>query len=617
VGVFFDQLLSMKINPEKINKLISDIGQIIDHVLQEEFRYKDQIAIVNLAYQRSARNLIHYWGLRSLDLRDLQRKLGNLGLSRLARSEQHVMSSLMNTKYIIQKLVGIKSQQPLKSGLSIKRSEKLLNNHTKALLGYRSKGRRVRIMVTLPSEAADKPQLTRDLVDFGINCVRINCAHDSRDEWARMIAYVKKASKNAKRRITICMDLAGPKIRTGIIAPGPKVLKFRPVRDQLGKVIHPAVIPISTNTNFQDSALPVEETWFDHLKIDSNILLTDSRGKKRSLRIDTLDRDRFKATAHCDDTCYITTGTHLELIDTEIQTCEVGDLPSVSQYIFLKPGDELKIHRSSDEGEPALYGDRGEVVNPAHISCTYPELFGVVRKGESIYFDDGKIGGEIIETREESFVVQINRTKTDGSRLQTDKGINLPETQMLQKGLTTKDLGDLQFIASNADVVNYSFVNNKEDVESLLNELEKLGVLGKLGIILKIETKHAFDNLLDILLCAMKTKYIGVMIARRDLAVETGWENIGRIQKEILAICAAGHIPVVWATQVLENLTKKGLPSRSEITDAVTALNAECVMLNKGPYINQAVKLLHNILSAMEGYQHKNEPMLPEIEFAK
>jgi len=297
VGVFFDQLLSMKINPEKINKLISDIGQIIDHVLQEEFRYKDQIAMVNLAYKRSARNLIHYWGLRSLDLRDLQRKLGNLGLSRLARSEQHVMASLKNTKYIIQKLVGIKSQQPLKSGLSIKRSEKLLNNHTKALLGYRSKGRRVRIMVTLPSDAAYEPQLTRDLVDFGINCVRINCAHDSIDEWARMIAYVKKASKKAKRRITICMDLAGPKIRTGTIAPGPKVLKFRPVRDQLGKVIHPAVIPISTNTNFQDSALPVVETWFNHLKIDSNILLTDSRGKKRSLRIDTLDRDRFKATA--------------------------------------------------------------------------------------------------------------------------------------------------------------------------------------------------------------------------------------------------------------------------------------------------------------------------------
>jgi len=79
-------------------------------------------------------------------------------------------------------------------------------------------------------------------------------------------------------------------------------------------------------------------------------------------------------------------------------------------------------------------------------------------------------------------------------------------------------------------------------------------------------------------------------------------------------LCNAAHIPVVWATQVLENLAKKGLPSRSEITDATTSLKAECVMLNKGPFINDAISLLDKILRNMEDYNEKNESMLPQLE---
>ena len=166
--------------------------------------------------------------------------------------------------------------------------------------------------------------------------------------------------------------------------------------------------------------------------------------------------------------------------------------------------------------------------------------------------------------------------------MKAEKGINFPTTDVNISGLTEKDKEDMKFVAEHADIVNYSFVNTAQDVEELLALLEELGALGKLSIILKIETQKAYDNLADILLAAMKTKYVGVMIARGDLAVETGWDNIGMVQKEIIALCNAAHIPVVWATQVLENLAKKGLPSRSEITDATSSLKAECVMLNKG-----------------------------------
>ena len=91
------------------------------------------------------------------------------------------------------------------------------------------------------------------------------------------------------------------------------------------------------------------------------------------------------------------------------------------------------------------------------------------------------------------------------------------------------------------------------------------------------------------------------MIARGDLAVECGWECLAELQEDILLLCGAARIPVIWATQVLESKTKKGQPSRAEISDAALAQRADCVMLNKGPHILAAISLLDNILCRMQG----------------
>lgn len=103
------------------------------------------------------------------------------------------------------------------------------------------------------------------------------------------------------------------------------------------------------------------------------------------------------------------------------------------------------------------------------------------------------------------------------------------------------------------------------------------------------------------------------MIARGDLAVECGFERLAEVQEEILWLCEAAHVRVIWATQVLETLAKEGMPSRAEVTDAAMAHRAECVMLNKGPYIAQAVKVLDDILRRMRGHQAKNRSMLREL----
>jgi pyruvate kinase len=82
-------------------------------------------------------------------------------------------------------------------------------------------------------------------------------------------------------------------------------------------------------------------------------------------------------------------------------------------------------------------------------------------------------------------------------------------------------------------------------------------------------------------------------------------------------MCEAGHVPVIWATQVLENLAKEGMPSRAEISDAASAGRAECVMLNKGPHIVKAVQVLDDILRRMQAHQSKKRSMLRPLQVAR
>ena len=152
--------------------------------------------------------------------------------------------------------------------------------------------------------------------------------------------------------------------------------------------------------------------------------------------------------------------------------------------------------------------------------------------------------------------------------------------------------------------VGLSFVHRADDVHSLHEALKQLGK-EDMGIIAKIETKEAVHKLAEILLGGLNLPKFGVMIPRGDLAFEVGFENLAFVQEDILCMCEAAHVPVVFATQVLETMAKSGLPSRAEITDAATGTRAECVMLNKGPHILEATRTLANLLSIEEKHQMK------------
>jgi pyruvate kinase len=258
------------------------------------------------------------------------------------------------------------------------------------------------------------------------------------------------------------------------------------------------------------------------------------------------------------ETSYVTSETILRVSRLR-EVTRVGALPPLEPPIVLKPGDFLLLTKAIEPGRPARRSEHGDILEPARIGVTLPQIIAEARPGESIWFDDGKIGGVIRSVEPDEMRVEIVKARTKGENLRADKGINLPESELSLPAVTTEDIARLPFIARHADLVGYSFVRSPLDVELLQTELDR--VRGNhLGVVLKIETRKAFERLPSLIWTAMRSPSIGVMIARGDLAVECGYERTGELQEEIMWIAEAAQVPVIWATQVLETLAKKRAP---------------------------------------------------------
>lgn len=307
---------------------------------------------------------------------------------------------------------------------------------------------------------------------------------------------------------------------------------------------------------------------------------------------------------------------YVDLAGPKLRTGEVIQVKKphkkMRDYILLTTKDTLHVHKAPIWGRDAIRDKKGKIIQPAAISISIPEVFDSIEPGQHIWFDDGAIFG-IVQQKNEFFLeVSIKRANPKGSKLRSGKGINLPDTTLHFSGLTDDDIALLPFVVEHADMVGFSFVRFSSDVAKLQNELRKLDG-NDVGIILKIENKDAFQNLPSLLLQAMQSPNIGVMTARGDLAVEIGAERLSEVQEEIMWLCEAALIPNIWATQVLENMAKKGVVTRAEITDAAMSGRTECVMLNKGKYIEDAVRTLVNILHRMGKNQVKQEGTMRKL----
>ena len=569
----------------------------------------------------SAYNLAHYLAVRRHDIRELQHDLGRLGLSSLGRMEAHVMASLVAVLQILHELR--RHPTPCDLGetpiIDFDSGDRILAEHAAAILGMRPRGRNSRIMVTMPSEAANDPALIHSLLAHGMDIMRINCAHDDAGIWGNMVRNLRRAEEALGRNCKVSFDLAGPKLRTGPIRSTEGVAKWRPQRNALGQCVAPARVAFVSGMHEADGVetpVPVPAEMLRKVKAGDTVALVDARSRKRRLTVvQVTDR---ACICEADATAYVTQGTPLEVRRKGrlVKRFEVGMLPPSEQAIDLAPGDTLMLVKGDDVvGRNAVRNDAGTVLEPAQVGCALGEVFSSVRIGERIYFDDGKFAGRIADATHDSLRIDITSVAGGHAKLRGEKGINLPDTDLQLPALSTKDLEDLEFAVRHGDMVALSFVQRSEDVADLISALDRLGA-DRHGIVLKIETARAFERLPGLLLAAMRHAPVAVMVARGDLGVEMGFERLSEVQEEILWMCEAAHIPVIWATQVLESLAKGGMPSRAEVTDAAMSSRAECVMLNKGPYILQTMDFLRDVLSRMEAHQAKKTSMLRRLSIS-
>lgn len=439
-------------------------------------------------FRASAANLAHYLALRAADRTALQRRLRMVGLSSLGRSDGHVLATIRAVRATAE---GRDTDTEAQAALAVAR--RTLGDAAAALMGPQPEGRRSRILVTLEPALAADPDRMRTVMRLGADAVRINCAHDTPDDWRRMAEAARSAAAAEGRSVCLYVDLAGPKIRTTAIRP--------------------------------------------------------------------------------------------------------------------KPG--IRVHG----GQQILIAADPTTPPPDHVrascSCTLPEAVAQVGPGQPVAFDDGKIVGVVAARNGADLFLDITRTKPGGTRLKPDKGINFPGAALRVAALTDADRAALDAVVGFADVIGYSFVQRAEDIDLLHAELAARGAAP--GIVAKVETETAFRNLPEIIVAGAGTGPFGVMIARGDLGVEVGFARLSEVQEEILWLCEAAAVPVIWATEVLASVLKTGLASRGDVTDAAMAARAECVMLNKGPFLEEALRTLADVLHRAERHIDKKSPQLPRL----
>jgi len=568
--------------------------------------------------EHSRDNLLAYLALRERDLRELQLELAEQGLSSLGRLESNVLAS---GRQVLKRL-GLSVPPSALHAPTSDQARTLLAQRSRALLGRPREGRGTRIMVTLDASVIHQADLLEQLLLKGMDIARINCAHDSSPEWALIIDAIRHAEerltrkgRGVGRRCRILMDLAGPKVRTGSLALETRPLKLSVPKDPQGR-------PCRLLEGYLDSEARETERvripggvshfviavspQFDlaSLQPGETLRFEDTRERTRTLYV--LERmSPTRVQVGLERTAYVQEGTVLRTEHGAVFM--VGPVMAQPVDLRVQAGDTLCLYR-----DPKQPGHPAEGKSPAGISCTVPEILSCVKTGHRVFIDDGKIAAVVRTCGKGCLELEITAPRGIPSRIRSEKGLNFPDSTIDMPALTAQDRQDLAFVVKHANAVGLSFVHRPRDLYDLRDALRELGH-ADMGIVVKIETREAIHRLAQLLLAGLDLPKFGVMIARGDLAVEVGFENLALIQEDILCLCEAAHVPVIWATQVLETLAKSGLPARAEITDAAMGQRAECVMLNKGEYVLEAVETLAGLLSSQERHRIKKRNVFRDI----
>lgn len=260
---------------------------------------------------------------------------------------------------------------------------------------------------------------------------------------------------------------------------------------------------------------------------------------------------------------------------------------NVAEGTELKEGSEVTLAPGDFEGDAN------------RLSTSYEELAQDVDEGDRLLIDDGLLGLKVERVEGNEVVCKV----IEGGEVSSQKGLNFPDTSLSVKGLTPKDLEDLEFGVQELkpNWIAASFVRSGDEVREIKERIREFGG-ENVPLISKIEKHEAIEDIEDIMLASD-----GIMVARGDLAVELSNERVPIEQKRMVARCRRLGKPVIVATQMLDSMIRNPRPTRAEVSDVANAIfdRTDAVMLSGetavGNYALQSVQEMERICRAAEG----------------
>jgi len=268
--------------------------------------------------------------------------------------------------------------------------------------------------------------------------------------------------------------------------------------------------------------------------------------------------------------------------------------------IMLSKGDEvlLKLAEKSDD--------------PKVIPIKEKELIDALRPNASVMLADGLIELKVLEKRDNEVLCKV----VNGGKLESKKGINVPNITINIPSVTSKDIDDIMFgIKLGVDFIAVSFVRKAADVLQVKNILEASRI--NIPVIAKVEKHEAVENIDDIVLASD-----GVMVARGDLGVEIPLEEVPIVQKTIIEKCNRLGKPVITATQMLDSMIRNPRPTRAEVSDVANAIfdGTDAIMLSGetaiGEYPVESILTMAKIAEYTESQLKYSDILRKRAEFS-
>jgi len=609
---------------------VSELRREAHHAATVEFA--SEVAAAHVSQRASAANLAAYLAVRRRDLRATQLQLARLGLSALGNMEAGVLRHL---DAVLRALARLSGDAGAEAGAGAPREPgRLLRLHARAVLGPPADGHSARIMVTMPSESdRDGGVLAAQLVRGGMSIARINTAHDSPAVWERMAGFVRRAAAEQGANVKLSFDLPGPKLRVSDLAPIPTLIRVKPRRDARGRTVALARVFAFAECDAQAAAaaasaasgaaaagepsflLPLAEPGGRALIARAAVgdmleVREDARGRRRRLDVSAICAGFCALVAA--RTCLLAPQTEVRLRarGREAAAAAVGSPPPARPSLRMRAGDVICFQSGEGEGCASAGG--------AILRLQAPRLFERIAAPDRVLLDDGRLEGAVERVSEDRgcFWVRLSRVAAPpggAARLRPGEGLSFPDTDLDEPAMDAESRAALaSLLPLRPDAVALSFAQSAEDVADAQAALDAAPLPG-CGLLLKLETARAFRRLPALLFASLRRPGGAVMLARGDLAPAVGWARLVECSEQCACLCEAAHTPLVWATQVMEQCVKTGVPSRAEVADAALGSRAEAFMLNKGGHVVEAMGLLDEIHRRMAGHEHKHRNLLRRL----